>query len=234
MRHITAAVLMVLLVSVSGLGQETGTEAEQLGADTAQQALEEVSVSRFEDPGFWKVNVPRDQGVIQHRRLEGTPADKEPIEGEQEAGIQAQDTYVLGVKTEFFPPRSSTSITVEPQRPLPVPGITKTISVWVVGRNFNHDLYILLRDLEGDLKRLRMGKLNFSGWKKLTVAVPPTVQQQNVHYPQLSGIQIVGFEIEPDLMEAYGDYYVYFDALRVTTDLFIEQSRDEDDMNDSW
>jgi hypothetical protein len=48
------------------------------------------------------------------------------------------------------------------------------------------------------------------------------------------GLQILGFLIEPDMMEAYGTYYVYFDDLRAYTDLFAEQSRDPDDMVDSW
>jgi hypothetical protein len=225
---------VLLLVSGVLSAQEAEPEAQELGTDTAQQALQEVSISRFEDPGFWSVYVPSDKGVIQHRRLEGAPADKEPISAEQQADIDVEDQYVLGVKTQFFPPRSQTNIMVEPSRPLPVPGIAKTISVWVVGRNFNHRLSVLLRDIEGEMVILPMGQLNFSGWRKLTTAIPPTVRQQDIHYPHLSGVEIIGFMITPDLLESFGSYYVYFDALRVTTDLFLEESRDPDDMVDSW
>jgi hypothetical protein len=37
-----------------------------------------------------------------------------------------------------------------------------------------------------------------------------------------------------DPTEAFGSYYVYFDDLRAVTDLFAEDSRDEDDMADAW
>ncbi len=228
--------LVLLLGAVAAVMVSAQNEIDpaDLGRDTAQQALQEVSVSRFEDPGFWNVYIPSDQGVITHIRLEGAPRGREPIPAEEEAGITPQDRYVLGVKTEFFPPRSDTSLFVQARRPLAVPGIAKTISVWVVGRNFNHRLYVVLRDQFGGQLQLYMGRLNFSGWKQLTVAVPPTINQRDVHYLHRTGIQIVGFLIEPDLLETYGQYYVYFDDLRVLSDLFNEQSRDVDDMVDSW
>jgi len=79
-----------------------------------------------------------------------------------------------------------------------------------------------------------MGALNFSGWREMTTAVPPTLVQRDFHYNDRMGLQILGFMIEPALMETYGTYYVYFDGLRVLTDLFAEESRDPDDMVDSW
>jgi len=234
MKKLSLVLAMIVLACAVAFGQQAAPQAQDLGQDTAQQALQEVSISRFEDPGFWKVTIPIDQGVITHRRLDGAPAGREPIQAEVDAGINPQDQYVLGVKTEFFPPRGMTNIFVEPRRPLPVPGIAKTISVWVVGRNFNHNLWVVVRNNAGQTSFLHLGKLNFSGWKKLTVAVPPNIKQRDPHYGYLSGIQIIGFMIVPDLLETYGSYYVYFDDLRVLTDLFAEQSRDPDDMVDSW
>mgnify|MGYP006266146905 CR=1 FL=1 len=230
--------VLIFIVAVASAGfvfaQEADTQAAELGADTAQQALQEVSLSRFEDPGFWEVYVPIDQGIITHQRLEGAPADKEPIPEEEEAGLEIQDQYVLGVKTEFFPPRSATSIYVQANRPLAVPGIAKTLSVWVVGRNFNHRLYVVVRDFTGQTSVLHMGRLNFSGWRRLTTPIPPDIQQRDIHYSDQGGIEIIGFVIEPDLLETYGSYYVYFDDLRALTDLFSEEARDPDDMVDSW
>ena len=81
---------------------------------------------------------------------------------------------------------------------------------------------------------LPMGTLNFSGWKQLTVAVPPSIVQQDYHYTDRMGLQIIGFLVEPDMMEAYGTYYIYLDDLRAYTDLFADEYRDEDDMVDSW
>ncbi|TVR30786.1 MAG: flagellar filament protein FlaA [Spirochaetaceae bacterium] len=236
MKQTLFLMVLIALVATGGslVAQEVNDiQAEQLGQDTAQQALQEVSISRFEDPGFWRTYVPHDAGVITHRRLEGGPMDKEPIEAEVAAGIDIPDDYVLGIKTEFFR-RGITNIYVEAIRPLPVPGIAKTLSVWVVGRNFNHELYAIIRDQFGNQGQLYMGRMNFSGWRRMTTAIPPNIMQRNVHYPHLAGIEILGFLIRPAMLETYGSYYVYFDDLRVMTDLFTEESRDPDDMVDGW
>jgi len=147
---------------------------------------------------------------------------------------------VLGVRVDFIR-RGTNSITVYPQRPIPIEGITKTVSVWVAGRNFNHSLNLLLEDSLGRHFELYIGKLNFQGWKKLTVAIPPQapdgihgIVQRNYHYVHLMGIRIIGFRIDCDMMEAYGSYYIYFDDLRAVTDLFAEDLKDADDMNDMW
>jgi hypothetical protein len=86
-----------------------------------------------------------------------------------------------------------------------------------------------------------VGKLNFQGWKKLTVAVPPQAEdgrhgiiQRNYNYNNQMGLKIIGFRIDCDPMEAYGSYYIYFDDLRAVTDLFAEDNRDPDDMVDAW
>jgi hypothetical protein len=208
-------------------------DPESLGQDTAQQSLQEVSISKFEDPGFWRVYMPIDQGVVEARRFEGSPADKEPLPEEEALGIATPDDYVYGVKASFFR-RGNAEIYVQPSRPLEVPGITKTISMWVVGRNFNHRLHVVLADYFGNVNVLDMGLLNFSGWKRLTVAIPPTLVQRDYHYIDRMGVQIMGFIIKPALMETYGTYYVYFDDLRAFTDLFAEEGRDPDDMIDSW
>jgi hypothetical protein len=127
------------------------------------------------------------------------------------------------------------------KRPIPIEGITKTISVWVVGRNYNHKMKIILQDFFGNRFELPLGTLNFQGWKKLSVAIPPQnpdgasgIVQRNYHYNSHMGIKILGFKIECDPMEAYGSYYVYLDDLRAVTDLFAEDNRDPDDMNDAW
>ncbi len=233
MKRLVIAYIVLLLLAGSIFAQATEPVPSQIGVDSAQQALQEVSVSKFEDPGFWSVSIPLDDGFASHRRFEGGPLLKEPIEAEVEAGIEEPDEFVLGVRVDFLR-RGNTTISIAPVRPLQVPGITKTISVWVVGRNFNHRLNVVVEDFFGRRSTLPMGTLNFSGWKRLTVAVPPTVEQRNPHYNNQQGIQIVGFTIEPNMLEAIGTYYVYLDDLRVWTDLFSEDNRDPDDMDDGW
>jgi hypothetical protein len=229
----TILTVTVLLIASGLFAQVSEPAPETIGVNTAQQRLQEISVSKFEDPGFWRVYMPLDQGLITSRRFEGAPADKEPIPEEVELGIDEPDRYVLGVKAEFFR-RMNTQISIQPLRPIAVPGITKTISVWVVGRNANHRLMVVISDQFGNTAYLPMGTLNFTGWRELVVAVPPNIVQRNARYANREGIRIMGFVIEPELSEAFGEYYVYFDGLRATTDLFAEESRDPDDLPDNW
>jgi hypothetical protein len=206
---------------------------ERLGIETAQQKLKEISVEKFEHDGFWRSHMSPDQGYTTTRLFEGSPLNKQPIP--EEEGMDIPDRYVLGTRVDYLH-RGHSSFTVYPIRPIPIEGITKTISVWVAGRNFNHNLTILIQDFFGKNYELWMGNLNFQGWKQLTVAVPADrgIVQRNYHYNNQMGLKVVGFRIDVDPMEAFGSYYVYLDDLRAVTDLFAEESRDPDDMVDSW
>jgi hypothetical protein len=215
--------------------QDVGApEPALIGVDKAQQELKEISISKFEDDGFWAGSMMRDDGYITLRRFEGFPADKKPLEGETAAQIAENDKYVLGAKIEHLH-RAVTSFSVYPTQPLPIPGITKTISVWVVGRNVKHQLYVILDDQFGNRAKVPLGDLAFTGWKKLTAAIPPNIKQTDPRYPSKTGIAIRSFVVETDPNETYGSYYIYFDDLRAVTDLFSENNRDADDMVDtSW
>jgi hypothetical protein len=240
MKSTGKVILLTIIMSIAVIGaaaaqnEDVGApNANLIGVDSAQQKLKEVSVSKFEDAGYWNAFMSPDQGIVRLRRFEGIPVEKEPIPGEEEAGIEEEDKYVLGLKVQYFG-RGFKQFALMPVRPIPIEGITKTISVWVVGRNFNHVLKVMVADHFGNRSEITMGKMNFSGWRQLTVAVPPTLVQRDYHHSNRMGIKIVGFKIETDPMESYGTYYVYFDGLRAVTDLFAEENRDVDDFLDAW
>jgi len=222
-----------VLFAQSDLGRVGETDARQVGVDTAQQLLKEISVTKFEDAGMWTASIPRDLGLVTVRRIEGGPEEKEPIEAEEELGIMETDEYVLGVKVQFYK-RGMTYFTVAPAHPIPIEGITKTLSVWVIGRNTKHVLKVIISDYFGQKAELTMGEMTFSGWNRMTVAVPPSITQRDYHYNNKMGIKIEGFKIECDPAETVGNYYVYFDDMRAVTDLFAESSRDTDDIQDVW
>jgi len=216
--------------STSAVGQP---DATLIGVDKAQQELKEISISKFEDDGFWSGYMPRDDGFISLRRFEGSPADKSPLPGESAAAIAESDKYVLGIKIQHLH-RSQTSFQISPIRPLPIAGITKTISIWVVGRNVKHELYVMVDDQFGNRAKIPLGDLAFTGWKKLTAAIPPNIRQADPRYNNKQGIMINSFLVETDPAETYGSYYIYLDDLRAVSDLFSENNRDPDDMADSW
>lgn len=243
MKRFTVITIAFAFIAAGFLGAQQGNEVgspdpERLGIDSAQQELKEVSVDKFEHDGFWRSTMSSDEGYTTSRLFTGNPAGKQAIP--EEEGLNIPDKFVLGTRVDFLR-RGHNTFTIYPTRPIPIEGITKTISVWVAGRNFNHQVSILIQDFFGRNYEIYLGKLNFIGWKKLTVAIPPQsedgwsgVVQRNYHYNNKMGIKITGFRIDCDPMEAYGSYYVYFDDLRAVTDLFAENNRDEDDMSDGW
>ena len=213
-------------------------DPERLGIDAAQQFLKEVSVDKFEREGFWRSTMSTDTGFTTTRLFIGGPAGKTPIPDEE--GMNIPDIHVLGTRVDFLR-RGFTHFTVYPIRPIPIEGITKSVSVWVVGRNFNHTLVLLIEDFFGRQFELTMGRLNFQGWRRMTVAIPPQAEdgfsgivQRNFHYNHYMGIRILGFRVDVDPWAAVGSYYIYFDDLRAITDLFAEDNRDADDMPDGW
>jgi len=213
-------------------------DPERLGIESAQQLIKEVSVDKFEHDGFWYSRMALDEGIVTSRLFEGGPAGKQPIP--DEVGLNIPDKFVLGTRVEFMR-RGHNTIHIFPARPIPIEGITKTVSVWVAGRNYNHELYLLIQDFFGRNYEFSMGKMNFMGWRRMIVTIPPQaddglsgVVQRNYHYNFNMGIKIMGFRIDCDPMESYGSYYIYLDDLRATTDLFSEHHRDADDMIDGW
>jgi hypothetical protein len=236
-------IIVALLVSFGAVAfaqqdEIGGGNAERLGIESAQQQLKEVSVEKFEHDGFWHSHMSPDQGYTTSRLFEGAPSGKKPIP--EEDGLEIPDRYVLGTRVDYLH-RGYSSFIMYPARPIPIEGITKYISVWAVGRNFDHELHILIQDFFGRNFELYVGKLNFQGWKQLTVAIPPQAMdgrngiiQRNYHYNNRMGIKIVGFRVDVDPMEAQGSYYIYLDDVRAVTDLYAEDSRDADDMADSW
>lgn len=238
-KYIITAVFTAAFICVATAQNSIVAEPnpEVVGNDSAVQQLREVSLDKFEREGSWNVHISPDFGVISSRLFEGAPAMKEALK--EDEGKENEDTMVLGVKVEFFK-RGINSFFVNSQRPVPILGVAKTISMWVCGRNQSHDMYVLVQDYFGHNFELYMGNLGFTGWKKLTAVVPPSpdgehgIVQKSPYYGDRPGLRIVGFRIDCDPMLARGAYYLYMDDLRAVADLYDMENHDADDMNDNW
>ncbi|VDB00300.1 flagellar filament outer layer protein FlaA, putative [Olavius algarvensis spirochete endosymbiont] len=225
-------VLTLVLIACFGLYAQDESNAENLPPLTARESLKEISVNKMEDAGFWKGGMSSDFGLLQLRDFDGGSSDKQPIVAEEQTA--EADDKVIGAKVSFLR-RGVTEFVVKPIRPLPIEGIVKTVSVWVAGRNIEHELSLLILDWKGQTSVIPMGKLNHSGWKKMTVTIPPHIKQRDYHnYGYQPGISIEGFVVNCDIDETYGRYYIYFDDIRAVTDLFDEELQDPDDMLDAW
>lgn len=204
-----------------------GKEWEMEYKATAKQKIATVLLEDFEEPGEWTAQVSRDFGTVSIMTREGAPKALKAL-GEK-------NKYVLGIKALFYR-RGPAVITIKPIREIKIPGITKYIKVWVVGRNYRHTLKILVRDFLGQLHEVTVGQLTHIGWKQMEVYIPEQIPQENYKLAEERGLTFEGFVIYCDMTDIVPGrpFYIYFDYLTADTDLFVEYHRDVDDMIDNW
>ncbi|NIZ18703.1 flagellar filament outer layer protein FlaA [Entomospira culicis] len=215
-------------------GRPVSTQAGQVGTNSAVSdptKLQEVQVSTMSDPSAWVGRMSRDNGIITVRGLESDGSvEKLPLNGED--GAQDESGFILGARVQFIR-RALSHFTIKSVNPLLIEGVTKTISVQVAGRNVPHTLSIVIRDYEGRRHELVMGKLDFAGWKQLSVSIPESVVQKDRHYGHLAGIFVEEFIVRADLEEARGVYLLWLDDLRAVVDLYgVTTGRADDDPRD--
>jgi hypothetical protein len=226
---IMVTLFIVVFVPLALNAQEQEVENLQIGIQTGTQLLADIPIAHFEDADTWTAAMPIDQGLVFSMRRKGRPLEVTAIDPND----GTRSDYVLGVKVAFNQ-RGYSHFRIRPSKPIKVPGITKAVTVWICGRSFKHRMYMHVLDYMGTEMILDMGLLDFVGWKKLSIAIPVTIEQDNYHNTEWRGLSFAGFSILCDPTDTYGLYYIYFDELRAITDVYNEEYRDEDDMQDGW
>jgi hypothetical protein len=220
---------LLTLVPLALVAQEEDVEDLRVGITTSRQILADIPVTHFEDADAWETHMAVDQGIVLSMKRRGRPLELPEVDPND----GTENHFVLGVKVAFNQ-RAHAYVSVRPPKPIKIPGISKAISVWICGRSFKHRLYCHVLDFTGTEMIVDMGLLDFAGWKKVSASVPTTIEQEAYHNLEWRGVSLAGFSIRTDPEESYGVYYVYFDELRAITDVYLEEHRDEDDMEDGW
>ena len=168
----------------------------------------QVKASRFTAEGYPKIKF----------NIEGAPI---ALSGAyMEKGKESK--YVMGVKAAFTR-KGYNYIWIYPEKEIVIPGRLKKIDVWVWGANYYYNLEVHLRDYTGVVHRLPLGSLHFIGWRNLSVEIPSYIPQYIRYLPMEKPLTLVRFVIRTAPTERVDSFVVYFDHLKILTDLYRER-----------
>lgn len=249
-RLIILSILAGFLVLVFGSGEiilnaqqaassTTGTAKTQ-EKKTQQTGLVEDWMNDFESCEDWRATSTCPLGDTKIRKIPGKPrpVDSEtgqvvetPEQYTDDNGINHKAENVLGVKS-YFMDRGYDRVEVFPPNEYIVRGKAKELKVWALGRKFRHTLYVKLRDFKGKLHKVKVGRLDFWGWRELTVIIPGWLPQAASYAMLDKNLHFVSFYVQSDLYEAPGTFYFYLDNFRMVTDL--SEFTGDTSIRDSW
>ena len=218
--------------------------AQQDAADQSQQERRREGLvvewlDNMQNSEDWRAVGTSVSGITTTRKVPGRPrvlnADGQLEEGVSEItdenGIVHGNDYVLGVKTNFQD-RGFDRVEVFPPNEISIRGNGKEIKIWVLGRKTRHTLHVKLRDHTGRTHNLNMGRLDFWGWRELSVIIPPYIPQPPRQAALGRHLRIVSFFVQSDPFEGSGVFYFYMSQLRVVIDFSIFTG--DDTIKDIW
>ncbi len=122
-----------------------------------------------------------------------------------------------------FLPNNKRSIAMACVLGVNLPGHAHKISMWVLGRGNDYHLEAWLEDWRGNVHVLKMGSINFIGWRPVSVDIPKSIPQDFRTYPQVKSLILKKFKLRS---RANANFYVeeptyiYFDELRILSNVF--------------
>lgn len=222
-------VLLVTALAVTFIGAALIAQDASNVKGNKKADVQDVLLNDFETSEDWRAFSTTPLGITKVRKtiqlgpIEDVFNPKELSEEEKtrfKDGLKDPKTAnnVLGVKT-FFKEKGFDRVEIKPPHEYLIKGLGRQFSVWVLGRNYRHTLFIKLRDYKGNLHKLKLGKLDYFGWRKHTATVPGWLPQSTRHALLDKNLHFVSLYVECDPHETWGDFYFYVDDLRVKTDL---------------
>lgn len=103
---------------------------------------------------------------------------------------------------------------------LELPGQVKALSMWVLGRGNAYDMDFWIEDWTGDTHVLKVGSLDFIGWRPITVDIPSSIPQSIEAYPQTKSLVLKKIVLKTTPKTSTEEVVFFFDSLKVLTDLY--------------
>jgi hypothetical protein len=233
-------VMLGLLILLIGIGdkqlqaQQAGkaetkapaAAASTQGAQKQPTGLVEDWMSDFEACEDWRAVSTSPLGDTKIRKIPGKPrpvddqgnAVETPNETTDDSGITHKNDNVIGIKS-YVIERGYDRVEVLPPNEYIIRGKAKELKVWALGRKIRHTLFVKFRDYRGKLHKIKIGRLDFWGWRELSVNIPGWIPQSPTYAMLDKNLHFVSFFVESDRFEGAGTYYVYLDNFRIISDM---------------
>jgi hypothetical protein len=105
-------------------------------------------------------------------------------------------------------------------RGVPIPGRVEQMDMWIWGSNHDYYVEVQLQDYRGIVHTLKLGDINYRGWRNLRMLVPSWIPQGVRYVPSYRGLELVKIVLWTRPTEKVDGFFVYFDEIKVTTDVF--------------
>ena len=227
MKRISILALLALVAAFPAMAQQKTDEAKAApAAETAaddssalsDQEYKEVTVEDFESTPYSDKDISITKTKDQSSSLS--------VRSEYAAPIRNSKKY-LGVKVHG---RVGDWATIVPPRELAIADHCQSISAWIYGKNFSGELFLILKDADGQVKKLSFGKLNFLGWRKLSITLPKDFAQEDKYLSQPRNIFIVKIQYNPgrttQLKENDWDYFYIDDISAKVRKKYVDKQSD--------
>lgn len=191
-----------------------------------QSPLVQIDLEDFEQAEDWHAKATSPIGetktlkLVQRGEIRATDDENmRPPEGEA-LSVEVDPNnpnHVLGVKT-YFLNRGFDRVEVKPPHEYVIKGKVRQFSIWVLGRNYRHTLYLKIKDYKGTFHNIRLGRLDFFGWRKFTVAVPGWIPQSTRFALIDKNMRFYSLFVVSDTHDVGGEFYFYVDGLKALVD----------------
>lgn len=133
-------------------------------------------------------------------------------------------------------------------RGIEIPGQVNNLDMWVWGSNFDYYVDIHVRDFRGMTHVLKLGDINYRGWRNMRISIPSWIPQSSRYTAELRNgaftsdlrsLELTKIVIWTRPEERVNGFFVYFDEIKVETDLYRdpfdgEELRDPDFVQELW
>jgi hypothetical protein len=200
-----------------------------------------VTIEDFEEAEDWVARATSPLGETKSSKMvqrgDIRAADDEntrPPDGEAYSAINNPENpnHILGVKT-WFEHRGYDRVEIKAPHEYVIRGKARQFSVWVLGRKFRHNISMKVRDYRGKLHILDLGRLDFFGWRKLSVTVPGWLPQSTRYSLLDKNLHFVSLFVTSDTHEVPGTFYFYVDGLKALVDR-SELNYPGSEIKDNW